>query len=161
MFCKQLTHVIDLFYAVRENIPSIGQKDWKILSFCRKKIKKLYSSHAHRPNQSSFSNVIEKPQSIIKPSSTGSCNSLLTHKGFILRSVHCQIAYTSLHFDIWLFVDKKCVNFFTKYSLVTWRSTNKKSLPWFAEITCSAQSLVPSGFHINQAVNFLATSTII
>ena len=68
MFCKQLTHVIDLFYAVRENIPSTGQKDWKILSFCReKKSKQLYSSHAHRPNQSSFSNVIEKPQSIINP----------------------------------------------------------------------------------------------
>ena len=130
------------------------KKIGKYLASAGKKSKTLYSSHAHRPNQSSFSNVIEKPQSIIKPSSTRSCNSLLTHKGFILRSVHCQIAYTSFHFDIWLFVDKKCVNFFTKYSLVTWRSTNKKSLPWFAEIMCSAQSLVPSGFHINRVVNF-------
>ena len=155
MFYKQLTHVIDLFYAVRENIPSTGQKDWKILSFCREKNQKncttrmrivltnhhfLMSLRNHNP----LSNLPRLEVTIlywhIRVSFWDLCIAKLPILPFIL------IYDYLLTKNVWIF--------FTKYSLVTWRSTNKKSLPWFAEIMCSAQSLVPLGFHINQAVNF-------
>jgi len=48
-----------------KTFPAQDKKIGKYLAYAGKKSKKLYSSHAHRPNQSSFSNVIEKPQTFL------------------------------------------------------------------------------------------------